>query len=67
MNCGTISMGNKNTSMCKIIKGTKTPIKYLMDKCHFKRLINYKTNTNVTHWLCNNFDIICMHPSLTSM
>ena len=32
MNCGTISMGTKINSMCKIIKGTKTPIRYLMDK-----------------------------------
>ena len=35
-NCSTIAMGNKNTFMCKIIKGTKTPIKYLMGICHFK-------------------------------
>ena len=44
-NCSTIAMGNKNTSMCYILKGTKTPIMYLMGKCHFKWLTNYKPIT----------------------
>ena len=47
MNCGTISMGTRNTSMCTIIKGIKTPIMHLMDNCHFKWLTIYKTHTNV--------------------
>jgi hypothetical protein len=47
-NCSTIAMPNKNTSTCKIIKGTKTPIRYLIDKCHFKWLLNSRNNTNVT-------------------
>ena len=37
-NFGTISMGTKNTFMCKIIKGTKTPIMHFMDNCHFNWL-----------------------------
>ena len=28
--CHTIAMVNKNTSMCNIIRGTKTPIMYLI-------------------------------------
>ena len=35
INCGTIAMVNQNTSMCKLIKGTRTPIKYIMGKYHF--------------------------------
>ena len=46
-NFGTNAMVTKNTSMCKIIKGTKTPIMHLMDNCHFNWLIIYKTHTNV--------------------
>ena len=35
-NFGTNAMVTKITSICKIIKGTKTPIMNLMDNCHFK-------------------------------
>ena len=42
-NCSTLSMVTKITFMCKIIKGTKTPIMHLMDICHFNWLINYTT------------------------
>ena len=48
INCSTIAMVHKNTSMCKLIKETKTPIMYLIGKSHFKWLIKYSTNTNVT-------------------
>ena len=30
LNCSTIAICNKNTFMCYMLKGTKTPIKYLM-------------------------------------
>ena len=32
-NCSTFSMVTKITFMCKIIKDTKTPIRYLFGKC----------------------------------
>ena len=37
-NCSTFSMVTKITFMCKIIKGTKTPIMHLMDNCRFNWL-----------------------------
>ena len=55
VNCSTIAMVNKDTSMCNIIKGTKTPILHLIGNCHFTWLINYETNTNVTSWICDTF------------
>ena len=53
--CNTIAMVIKNNFMCKIIKGTKIPIMYLMGKCHFKWLTNYKTNYNVIYLIWNTF------------
>ena len=54
-NCSAIAMVTKNTSMYKRIKGTKTPIMYLIGNCHFNWLIIYIIHSNMTYWLGNAF------------
>ena len=55
ISCSTIVTCFENTFIWYILKGTKTPIKYLMGKCHFKWLTNYKTNYNVIYLIWNTF------------
>ena len=48
-------MVNQNTFICKIIEVTKTPTRYLIDKCHFNWLIIYKTLVRIIRSINNSF------------